>query len=360
MTKNKIDKDGAFDEAAIFKQMVESAFDFLNQARSDLEKKPKYAIIHFATAIELILKARLLKEHWALVVAASGDADRHAFKNGTAKTVTVDQAVKRLENIADQQLPTGAQDAFKIIAAHRNRMIHFFHEAASEEAEEAARAKITAELLLGWYFLLRIFTNWADAFAGYEGNIWQASNAMRGTRAYLKIVYEKAQPQIAELAAKETEFCDCSSCGYPSARLDPYDDAIADLICLVCCLRDSLLTMPCPQEDCHGTLRLTGYNMGDEPCGSCNQQVEKDQIAEFLDTEQAEYPEITVKNCGLCITPGAVVEHDEIYVCTHCLSHDEEIATCGWCNEMQLGYELENSYYSGCEFCDGKGGWDAD
>lgn len=118
--------------------------------------------------------------------------------------------------------------------------------------------------------------------------------------------------------------------------------------------------MGCPQEDCHGTLHLTGYNMADEACDVCGQKVEQEAISEFLDTEISEYPDFTVKNCGLCTTHGSVVEHNDFYVCANCLAHGEEIATCGWCHEMQLGYELEASFHTGCEFCDGKGGWDAD
>lgn len=349
-----------FDEALIFRQMADSAFDFLDQARADLDKKPKYAVIHFATAIELILKARLLKEHWSLVVSMSGDADRNAFQNGTAKTVTVDQAVRRLEHIAAQPLPPGAGDAFKTIGAHRNRMIHFFHEAASPQAEEAARAKVTAELLLGWFYLLRLFRNWQAEFADHGPRIQRVVCGMRSSRDYLKVVYEESRPQIFKLTAEGATFRDCASCGFPSARVAPVDDTIDDLSCLVCGLGDTLVTMPCPQEDCHGTLRLTGYNTADEACDTCRQHIEREHLVDFLDTEQAEYPDFTVKNCGLCTGHGTVVQHNDLYICTNCLHHETDISTCEWCSEMQLGYDLEFSYYKGCEFCDGKGGWDAD
>lgn len=360
MSQEKPAKVSTFDEGVIFGQMADSAFDFLDQAAADLEKKPKYAVIHFATAIELILKARLLREHWALVVTTSGEADRHAFQGGSAKTVTVDQAIKRLEQIADQHLPAGAPEAFKAISTHRNRMIHFFHEATSREAEETARAKVTAELLLGWYYLLRMFRTWEAYFVEYQPRIQRVEWGMRRLRGYLQVVFDKLQPQLVELAAKGVTFHDCASCGFLSARVASIDDMIDDLSCGVCGLTDTLVTMPCPQEDCQGTLRLTGYNNADEACDTCNQQIEREHLVEFLDTEHSEYFEFTVKNCGLCTSPGSVVQHNKIYICTNCLTHDEQIPTCEWCNEMQLGYDLDFSYYKGCEFCDGKGGWDAD
>lgn len=360
MSKEKPVKASTFDEDIIFGQMADSAFDFLDQAAADLEKKPKYAVIHFATAIELILKARLLREHWALVVTSSGDADRQAFQRGSAKTVTVDQAIKRLEQIADQHLPSGASEAFKIISAHRNRMIHFFHEATSREAEETARAKVTAELLLGWYYLLRMFRTWEAYFVEYQPRIQRVEWGMRRLREYLHVVFDKLQPQLAELVAEGVSFHDCASCGFPSARVASIDDVIDILSCGVCSFTDTLVTMPCPQEDCQGTLRLTGYNNADEACDTCNQQIECAHLVDFLDTEHAEHFDFIVKNCGLCTSPGSVVLHNQLYICTNCLAHDKEIPTCDWCSEMQLGYDLDFSYYKGCEFCDGSGGWEAD
>ena len=39
--------------------LVENAIDFLNQAADELANNPKYSVIHFYTAVELLLKARL-------------------------------------------------------------------------------------------------------------------------------------------------------------------------------------------------------------------------------------------------------------------------------------------------------------
>ena len=62
----------------------------------EIEKHPKYSIINFATGIELMLKARLMWEHWSLVVEKTGDAVLKDFQEGKAKTVTPREAMKRL------------------------------------------------------------------------------------------------------------------------------------------------------------------------------------------------------------------------------------------------------------------------
>jgi hypothetical protein len=58
---------------------------------------------------------------------------------------------------------------------------------------------------------------------------------------------------------------------------------------------------------------------------------------------------------------NSVVEHHRKFVRTECLKVGDEVHYCGWCNEGQLGGgDLEHSYYSGCEFCEGKVGWEKD
>jgi hypothetical protein len=95
-------------KAAIL-QFIESALEFLKRGAEEIEKHPKYSIINFATGIELMLKARLMKEHWSLVVEKSGDAILKDFQEGKAKTVTPREAMKRLRNVCNDPVPDDAQ-----------------------------------------------------------------------------------------------------------------------------------------------------------------------------------------------------------------------------------------------------------
>jgi hypothetical protein len=52
--------------ATATKCISESAFDFLESSVDEIKTHPKYSVIHFATAVELLLKARLIHEHWSL------------------------------------------------------------------------------------------------------------------------------------------------------------------------------------------------------------------------------------------------------------------------------------------------------
>jgi hypothetical protein len=346
----------------IFERMVESAFDFLARSRDELEKSPKYSTIHFATAIELILKARLLKEHWTLVVAVSGDADRASFKEGRAKTVTPDQAAKRLDQILGKPVPQAALESFRRISAHRNRMIHFFHEADTAKAEEQVRTEISKEQLNAWFHLLNLVKSWRPHFDAYANNLRHIEHGMRRVREYLGVAYEALRPDIEAEEAQGSVFTQCNSCGYPAAKLEPATSAVQVADCLVCGLQDSMITLPCPTQDCAAVVRLSGWNTSEEPCEKCGQKVNQGELAEFLDTDFINHGEFEdEKNCAECMTPGSVVKHNEIFICTNCFAHKEAIYMCGWCNEMQLGGgNLDDSFLNGCEFCGGNAGWVSD
>ncbi|MBN1293095.1 MAG: hypothetical protein JXB48_14745, partial [Candidatus Latescibacteria bacterium] len=49
-------------------KLIENAFDFFERSLDEFEDNPKYSVIHFYAAVELFLKARLMAEHWSLVV----------------------------------------------------------------------------------------------------------------------------------------------------------------------------------------------------------------------------------------------------------------------------------------------------
>ena len=51
-----------------FDSLVQNAIDFARRSVSEIRRSPKYSMIHFCAALELFLKARLLREHWSLVV----------------------------------------------------------------------------------------------------------------------------------------------------------------------------------------------------------------------------------------------------------------------------------------------------
>ena len=53
----------------ILERLVENGLDFLHKAIDELKDHPKFSLIHFYSAVEHFLKARLMEEHWTLVIS---------------------------------------------------------------------------------------------------------------------------------------------------------------------------------------------------------------------------------------------------------------------------------------------------
>ncbi|MGW1226596.1 serine/arginine repetitive matrix protein 1 [Streptomyces sp. NPDC002530] len=85
----------------------------------------KYAVLHLQAAVEVLFKTRLLAEHWTLVFAHPGDATRKDLDDATLRSVTPEQAITRLQNIAGVEITEKEAQALKKLTTDRNKLQHF-------------------------------------------------------------------------------------------------------------------------------------------------------------------------------------------------------------------------------------------
>ena len=107
-----------------FDSLVASAIDFLNRSITDLRKRPKYSVINFCIGLEIFLKARLIKEHWAMVVMKPEAATIEQFKAGDFNSVSMEEAIRRLRNVAGERIGREEEFSFEQVRKHRNRLVH--------------------------------------------------------------------------------------------------------------------------------------------------------------------------------------------------------------------------------------------
>lgn len=343
------------------RHLSESAFDFLQRSVEEIKTHPKYSVIHFATAVELILKARLMREHWTLVVERTSDVSVEDFLSGKAKTVTQGDAIKRLKNACGENILQDAVTQFGKIAAHRNRMIHFFHEAGKVEADDKLTEDIVKELCLCWFHLERLLSDWDDQFHEFEKEVLTVTWRMNQLRAYLQVTFDRLKPEIDAAIKTGTVFKACSGCGFDAAAVTEVSEVFFEQRCKVCGLGEAYVEMPCPNE-CGETLHVDGHNVSGMTCEECEYEVTPEDLAGALDTEFSDPTDFEPQiNCAQCCILGCVVQHGETFVCTECLYSEDSGPQCEWCNERQIGGgDLEFSYHTGCEFCEGQAGWTKD
>ncbi|MDC7813846.1 MULTISPECIES: hypothetical protein [Pseudomonas] len=99
----------------LFDALVKNALGFVNTSIEHLKKKPKNAIVDLYTAVELFLKARLMSEHWTLMLSKPETGDLQSLAVGDFLSVSLDDALKRIPAIIGEKIEKEASDNFKAL-----------------------------------------------------------------------------------------------------------------------------------------------------------------------------------------------------------------------------------------------------
>ncbi|MFG3369648.1 hypothetical protein ACGF0K_32405 [Streptomyces sp. NPDC048156] len=130
------------DQNALDFPPVRNGVDYLISVVDHLTADPvgprhiKYAVLHLQAATEVLLKARLVHEHWSLVFDDPGTASERAFRSADFKSCTVGEAVTRLRNIVGITITDKDQEALAALGRDRNALQHYglSHNARAVEA----------------------------------------------------------------------------------------------------------------------------------------------------------------------------------------------------------------------------------
>lgn len=109
-------------------EVVLNGLDFLERAVADLGQTPpdvKDATIHLFSAIEVLMKARLIREHWTLVAVKSDGATRVKYDSGDLHTVDPMSAIKRLRDVLGIAVSVQHEKDVDAVRMLRNRIAHF-------------------------------------------------------------------------------------------------------------------------------------------------------------------------------------------------------------------------------------------
>lgn len=345
----------------LFESLVGNALDFLSRSIEDLRQSPKYSVIHFYAAVELFLKARLLKEHWSLVVTSRQDADWEKFIAGDFVSVSLKEAANRLEKVVRSGISKSTLEAFQSVGNHRNKLVHFFHVAHSASENGGLRTEVAKEQLNAWYLLNQLLTGpWKDVFDDWMTQISEIDTKLRDHRKYLQVIFDHLRPRIQAREREGFSFDFCPSCRFKAQERNPEARDIDVAVCLVCGLEQKRLTIECP--DCGKPAEFV--NEGFSECGSCGKTLEPEHVADALKDHGAAYTAAKdgerswhEGNCTDCEVPHTVVlTASGRYVCASCFGESESMQPCEWCDELNTG-DMEHSYLLGCSVCEGRSGW---
>lgn len=335
----------------IFDSLARNAFDFLERGIGEFDTAPKYSVIHFCAAVEMLLKARLMKEHWSLVVSKPEQANLAKFMAGDFTSVTMDEARARIRDIAGEDIAGDAFNSFRTLANHRNKMIHFFH--AGVDGEEEAKAQIVAEHCRSWFHLHRLLNRWDAYFHGFRPEISRADRAMKTHRKYLSAKFKALKPELEANRKADNKPNLCSACGFKAAVPEAIDAQIATLECLVCDHAETQVEIDCPRCKEAVVIASEGY----AKCAHCGGSIEPKHLVDALTKDVAgtkdHFETGLPANCGNCDGYQTVVGCGDTYFCACCFELSDHVEQCDWCNELNTG-DMEFSRFNGCGQCEGQ------
>lgn len=327
----------------MFDSVVKNGLDFFKQSITELDKSPKYSLINFCAAIELFLKARLMLEHWSLIIEKSDQADITKFLAGSLPSVGMQVAIDRLHKVAEVKLNDKQIGVFSRLRDHRNKLVHFYHGQYPDDPE-GFRAIVILEQYKAWFYLYQLLTEqWREEFAKYANDIREIYDAMKIHRDFLGAKHKEIRPNIDGLRVEGKRVFACDTCGYDSNVVVEEIENGFHTRCLVCDIESDKLTVSCPE--CGNDIFVE--DMGEGTCENCERKVDISYLLAFF----ADYSRAYCSECEY-VEEETVIPFENHFLCLFCLTHwhEHDVGVCEWCAEMVTG--PKGSFWSpGCLMC---------
>ncbi len=324
----------------VFTALVTNGFDFFVRSTHELAKDQKFSIAHFATGVELLLKAALFHEHWTLIATEPHNCAWTGVKDGTVRTIQASDLCAAITSTTGTPL-NHEKTAFESVFKHRNRVLHW--------APNGDLAATVAEQCLAWHHLRALLKGpWKEPFGPFQKRIDEVEKLLRAHRQYLQVRYEQHEKKLKGME-KAGRILTCPTCGFRAGVAEKGAERVVSFECLVCGFSASAARVACDAL----------YALDDLPVANCEcgERHDRQELVDALDlSDPKDDPDRGY--CGECLdSDETVVPDGGSYVCVGCGARFdfEHVTSCEWCNERWFGWDSEGSYLSGCEHCDGRG-----
>lgn len=342
----------------LFDSLVKNAIDFLDSSLDDLEKRPKNSIVDFYTSVELFLKARLMSEHWTLIISKPETANIDSFRFGDFHSVFLGDAIKRLKGVLNEHLEQSTIDNFKALGEHRNQIVHFAHSGYADF--HAAKAGVVVEQWASWHHLHALLTiNWKDIFEPYLDEFERIHEQIMRQKEFIKTRYNELRAKIDLEEKSGKKVIDCQHCEMHAAIVTETHEWGDEYSCIVCGVSDTAV-MPtnekieCPT--CHMSFEFFDKKL--TVCPHCETPISADLLIDLGENKYTEgdswweegQPHIA--GCHNCKNERpSVFFIDGLWSCVSCFDRGWQAISCPHCGEFVTG-EMDRIKHFACYKCE--------
>lgn len=319
-------------------KVIDNGFDFIIRAADDFwndkltsEQQLKYSTIELFEGIELILKARLIHEHWSLVVKDVDKFKKGAFEKGDFVSVYFDEAWERLKKICNLNLSDKAYEAFENLRELRNRYVHFV---CNQSYESVLAVQVQA-----WHHIISLLENRFLSLNAQQKELLEvARDKMIRLEEVLNMRYEEAKPTIEKAKKSGNLIVACPFCLKQSLIIGDGEPS-----CPVCV---SELDYASAADSYARSINIFWKHPKHGPddeiawCENCGEQAIVAVGEDLLEEAKGRLPQIPCE-------PG---KDWEVYICFSCAQPaiDWWLRECGVCGAKYF----DSSGTAGCPACD--------
>lgn len=186
--------------------LIENSFDYLETSIESSKGTDncawKYALLNLASAIELMMKAVLEKEHWCLLFEDINKANKDILNKGDLKSVNFETATERIKSIVGIKLSPNEERYLQKIRQKRNRITHFSIELHIEEVKS-----IVAK---GIGIFIKLYRQ-IETDENVEDKLYYINNELLSFEKYVKLRLAEIEKEISGME-RPNIFLTCPSC----------------------------------------------------------------------------------------------------------------------------------------------------
>lgn len=331
-----------------FTSLVKNALDFLTKSIKELEAgETKYSVINFYSGVELLLKARLLREHWCLCASDVNKMAQKQFTSGDFESIGLKEAKSRLANILGCKLSVQEENTYEKLRERRNRAVHFYH-----PDDLRSEKKVAIEQLVGWHFLYRRLTeSWKDCFEPFLPELEKLHGAISPREEYYPSIYAEMKDEIQK-KAKNRLIANCELCGQKSALTKgEVVKGVHRLDCTVCSGETFVLFLPC--RKC-GKLAPRTFEPANtcQWCGGVNAANLEESFKWAETTYPAAFPNAWCGDCGYTVRESVIaIDTASLCLACHAFYEHSDVGCCGYCGSRVTGL-VGDRFSPGCVRCE--------
>jgi hypothetical protein len=202
--------------------VVDNALDFLISAGDNLlvfEKSAsardiKYALLHLAAGVALLLKQRLMIDHWALVFSDLNKAAKSNFDSGDFTSPGLEECLDRVGSLCEVEISPTHRNALSSLRKLRNKIEHFSFEVSREEGLSIA-AKV-------WSFIFDfVQDHLVTSLSANQAKQWEAvRQRMLGVVGFVEQRRKETKALIDQKQKEGFTVVDCPLCLETAFHLD--------------------------------------------------------------------------------------------------------------------------------------------